>query len=135
MRRLILLGNAVFEHELAGFCLSLALGYPIDGLRLIRVRIGTWQFASASLLHAIRWILLIGLIAFADGKMVTMKVPYPTGFFAKGLDGRIDDPNGGWKGRGLWTSSGDRTPWHQEGGKGHTPMIVHIQLRPDPLAD
>ena len=76
-----------------------------------------------------------GLIAFADGKMVTMKVPYPTGFFAKGLDGRIDDPNGGWKGRGLWTSSGDRTPWHQEGGKGHTPMIVHIQLRPDPLAD
>ena len=76
-----------------------------------------------------------GLIAFADGKMITMKVPYPTGFFAKGLDGRIDDPDGGWKGRGLWTSSGDRTPWHQEGGKGHTPMIVHIQLRPDPLAD
>ena len=33
-----------------------------------------------------------GLIAFADGKMITMKVPYPTGFYAKGLDGRIDDP-------------------------------------------
>jgi hypothetical protein len=76
-----------------------------------------------------------GLIAFAGGKMITMKVPYPTGFYAKGLDGRIDDPNGGWKGRGLWTSSGDRVPWHQEGGKGRTPMIVHIQLRSDPLAD
>ena len=76
-----------------------------------------------------------GLIAYADGKMITMKVPYPTGFYAKGLDGRIDDPNGGWKGRGLWTSSGDRVPWHQEGGVGMTPMAVHFQLRPDPLAD
>jgi hypothetical protein len=76
-----------------------------------------------------------GLIAFADGKMITMKVPYPTGFYAKGLDGRIDDPNAGWKGRGVWTSSGDRVPWHQEGGKGMTPMAVHFQMRPSPLAD
>jgi len=76
-----------------------------------------------------------GLIAFVDGKMITMKVPYPTGFYAKGLDGRIDDPNADWKGRGLWTSSGDRVPWHQEGGKGMTPMVVHFQMRPDPLAD
>ena len=76
-----------------------------------------------------------GLIAFAGGKMITMKVPYPTGFYAKGLDGRIDDANAGWKGRGVWTSSGDRTPWHQEGGKGMTPMVVHFQIRPNPLAD
>ena len=76
-----------------------------------------------------------GLIAFADGKMITMKVPYPTGFYAKGLDGRIDDPKIGWKGRGLWTSSGDRVPWHQEGGLGMTPMAVHFQIRPSPLAD
>jgi hypothetical protein len=75
-----------------------------------------------------------GLIALKDGKMITMKVPYPTGFYAKGLDGRIDDPNAGWKGRGLWTSSGDRAPWLQEGGKGMLPMAVHFQLRPDPLA-
>jgi hypothetical protein len=75
-----------------------------------------------------------GLIAFVGGRMITMKVPYPTGFYAKGLDGRIDDPNAGWKGRGLWTSSGDRVPWHQEGGKGMKPMVVHFQLRPDPLA-
>jgi hypothetical protein len=51
-----------------------------------------------------------------------------------GLDGRIDDPNAGWKGRGLWTSSGDRAPWLIEGGKGMKPVAVHFQLRPDPLA-
>jgi hypothetical protein len=42
--------------------------------------------------------------------MVLMRVPYPMGYYAKGLDARIDDPNGGWKGRGLWSASGDRTP-------------------------
>jgi hypothetical protein len=33
-----------------------------------------------------------------DGKFVTLRVAYPMGFFAKGLDGRIDDPKAGWKG-------------------------------------
>jgi hypothetical protein len=75
-----------------------------------------------------------GLIAFKDGKMITLRVPYPMGFYAKGFDGRIDDPNAGWKGRGLWTTSGDRTPWHMEGGKGSKPLVVHLQLRPDTLA-
>ena len=75
-----------------------------------------------------------GLIAFKDGKMVVLRVPYPLGFYAKGFDGRIDDPKAGWKGRGLWTTSGDRTPWLMEGGKGRRPMAVHFQLRPDPLA-
>jgi hypothetical protein len=76
-----------------------------------------------------------GLVALGkDGKMVSLRVPYPMGFFAKGLDGRIDDPSAGWKGRGLWTSSGDRAPWQVEGGKGMKPMAVHFQLRPDPLA-
>jgi len=75
-----------------------------------------------------------GLIALKDGKMVTLRVPYPLGFYAKGLDGRIDDPNTGWKGRGLWAASGDRTPWLKEGGKGSTPFAAQFQLRPDPLA-
>ncbi len=75
-----------------------------------------------------------GLIALKDGKMIVLRVPYPLSFYAKGLDGRIDDPNAGWKGRGLWTTSGDRTPWLKEGGKGTTPLLVHFQLRPDPLA-
>ncbi len=75
-----------------------------------------------------------GLIALKGGKMVTLRVPYPMGFYAKGFDGRIDDPNAGWKGRGLWTTSGDRTPWLMEGGKGSKPLVVHFQLRPNPLA-
>jgi hypothetical protein len=75
-----------------------------------------------------------GLIAMKDGKMIVLRVPYPLGFYAKGFDGRIDDPKAGWKGRGLWTTSGDRTPWLKEGGKGAKPIAVHFQLRPDPLA-
>ncbi len=75
-----------------------------------------------------------GFVAFKDGQMVMLRIPYPLGFFAKGLDGRIDDPNAGWKGRGLWSTSGDRVPWMMEGGKGSKPRAVHIQIRPDPLA-
>jgi hypothetical protein len=62
-------------------------------------------------------------------------VPYPMGFYAKGLDGRIDDPNGGWKGRGIWTTTGTRAPFHMEGGKANLPKVVHFQVRPNPLAD
>lgn len=75
-----------------------------------------------------------GLIAFSGGRMVMLRVPYPMGFYAKGFDGRIDDPNAGWKGRGLWAANGDRTPWLIEGGKGSKPLAAHFQLRPNPLA-
>jgi hypothetical protein len=78
--------------------------------------------------------LMDGLVALKDGKMISLRVPYPLGFYAKGLDGRIDDANAGWKGRGLWTTNGDRTPWLMETGKGSKPRAVHVQLRPDPLA-
>jgi hypothetical protein len=46
-----------------------------------------------------------------------------------------DDANGGWKGRGVWTTSGDRATWLKEGGKGTVPIAFHFQFRPDPLAD
>ena len=75
-----------------------------------------------------------GFAALKDGQMIMLRIAYPLGFFAKGLDGRIDDPNAGWKGRGLWSTNGDRTPWLKEGGKGSKPRAVHIQVRPDPLA-
>jgi len=75
-----------------------------------------------------------GFVALKNGKMVMLRIPYPMGFYAKGLDGRIDDPNAGWKGRGLWSTNGDRTPWLMETGKGSSPRAVHIQVRPDPLA-
>jgi len=69
-----------------------------------------------------------------SGKFVTLRVPYPLGFYAKGMDGRIDDPKAGWKGRGIYASSGTRTPFHMEGGKGTRPKLVKFQVRPDPLA-
>jgi cytochrome c1 len=75
------------------------------------------------------------LMALVDGKWVNMRVPYPLGFFAKWIDGRIDEPNGGWKGRALWTTDGNRTPFHRETGKGTQPKIVKFQIRPNPLAD
>jgi hypothetical protein len=62
-----------------------------------------------------------GFAALKDGQMIMLRIPYPLSFFAKGLDGRIDDPNAGWKGRGLWSTNGDRTPWLKEGGKGSKP--------------
>jgi hypothetical protein len=75
-----------------------------------------------------------GLLVLKDGKWVVLRVPYPMGFYAKWLDGRIDDPNAGWKGRGLWASISTRTPYHMEGGKGTTSKAIRFQLRPDPLA-
>jgi hypothetical protein len=78
--------------------------------------------------------LMGGLVALKDGQMISLTVPYPMGFYAKGFDGRIDDPKAGWKGRGLWTTSGDRTPWLMEGGKGAKPRAVQFQIRPNPLA-
>jgi hypothetical protein len=75
-----------------------------------------------------------GVHALVDGEMMTLRIPYPLGFYSKGFEGRIDDANAGWKGRGLWVPSGDRTPWLKEGGKGTRPLVVHFQVRPDPLA-
>lgn len=74
------------------------------------------------------------LIVMVDGKQIQLRVPYPLGFYMKGLDGRIDDAGIGWKGRGIWTTTGDRTPMHSEDGKGGLPRVAHFQMRPDPLA-
>jgi hypothetical protein len=74
------------------------------------------------------------LFALVDGQFTTLRVPYPLGFYPKALDGRIDDPNAGWKGKGLWSAFSARPVWHFEGGKGQTSKVVHFQLRPDPLA-
>jgi hypothetical protein len=75
---------------------------------------------------------------------IVMRVPYPlAGFHPRGLDGRIDDPNAGWKGRGVYSSTGADTVWHSEGGIAKKdgkyysvakPILVKFQVRPDPLA-
>jgi len=74
------------------------------------------------------------LLALVDGRFLTLRVPYPLGFFAKGMDGRIDDPNGGWKGKGIFTTWATRAPFHAEGGKVTTSKLVKFQMRPDPLS-
>ena len=75
------------------------------------------------------------LTAVVNDKIVVLRVPYPLGFFTKLVDGRIDDPKAGWKGKGLWTMSGTRTVFHHEGGTANSPKVYHLQLRPNPLAN
>jgi streptogramin lyase len=65
-------------------------------------------------------------------KFTTIRVPYPLGMFHRGLDGRIDDPEAGWKGRGLWVNyGGDPIMFTERTGMGY---LNHVQLRPHPLA-
>src|SRR5947207_10697940 len=51
-----------------------------------------------------------GLLALKDGKWVVLRVPYPLGFYTKWMDGRIDNPGGGWKCRGLFATASTRAP-------------------------
>src|ERR1019366_9584347 len=66
---------------------------------------------------------------------IILRVPYPLGFYSRGVDGRIDDSKTEWKGRGLWATYGPIPNWHIEGGKGTTPILIHFQIRPNPLAN
>lgn len=75
-----------------------------------------------------------GLLALRDGEWIVLRVPYPLGFYTKWMDGRIDDPEAGWKGKGLWATVSTRAPFHMETGKGTTSKVAHFQLRPHPLA-
>jgi len=70
----------------------------------------------------------------ATGQWTILRVPYPNGFFAKGMDGRIDDPRAGWKGKGVWSTWSTRAPFHTEGGTTNQSKVVHFQMRPTPLA-
>ena len=56
------------------------------------------------------------------------------GFYTKWLDGRIDNPAAGWKGKGLWATISTRTLFHMESVAGTTSKVFKFQLRPDPLA-
>ena len=75
-----------------------------------------------------------GLLALKDGEWVVLRVPYPLGFYTKWMDGRIDDPDAGWKGRGIFATISTRAPFHMETGEGTPSKVVHFQMRPDPLA-
>ena len=70
----------------------------------------------------------------ATGDWTVLRVPYPQGFHSRGLDGRIDDPDAGWKGRGVYATYGADAAWHVEGGPVEPGNLVKFQIRPDPLA-
>ncbi len=70
----------------------------------------------------------------ATNKWTYFRVPYPMGFYSRGMDGRIDDANAGWKGRALYSNYGTHFVWHIEGGKGTKGKVVKFQVRPDPLS-
>ena len=73
------------------------------------------------------------LLAFDPRKeqWTVLRIPYPLGSFTRGLDGRIDDPKAGWKGRGLWVANNIDPVKMVETKMGY---VNQIQLRPDPLA-
>jgi len=73
------------------------------------------------------------LLAFDQktGQFTVIRIPYPLNSYTRGLDGRIDDPNGGWKGRGLWYTNGLDPIVHSEVQQSY---VGQVQLRPDPLA-
>jgi hypothetical protein len=77
------------------------------------------------------------VVALRNGgdKFINFRVPYPMGFYTRGVDFRVDDPKAGWKGRVMHATYASATPWHQEDGEGSTSKIVSFQMRPDPLAD
>ena len=73
------------------------------------------------------------LIAFNQETetFTVIRIPYPLNTFTRGVDGRIDDPTAGWKGRGLWFTNGLSPLVHSEIPKSY---VGKVQLRPNPLA-
>ena len=101
--------NWVDQHNIAGFGANtpIATGSNSDALLALNPQTREW---------------------------ITLRVPYPLGFYSRGMDGRIDDANAGWKGRALYANYGTHFVWHIEGGKGTKGKIVRFQIRPDPMA-
>jgi hypothetical protein len=71
----------------------------------------------------------------STGKYLTLRVPYPMGFYQRSMDGRIDNPTTGWKGRAVYADYGPNAAWHIEPvGTTAKGSLVKFQIRPDPLA-
>jgi len=73
------------------------------------------------------------LLAFSQKtkKFTVIRIPYPMSTFMRNADGRIDNPNTGWKGRGLYFDNGIDPLLHSEVQESY---VGHVQLRPNPLA-
>ena len=68
-------------------------------------------------------------------KWVTLRVPYPMGFYTRGMDGRIDDPKAGWKGSAVYANYGGWPAKHTENGESTKLKVLKFQIRPNPLAE
>jgi len=101
--------NWVDQHNISGFGADtpLVTGSNSDSLIALNTKTSEWTY---------------------------LRVPYPLGFYSRGMDGRIDDARAGWKGRALYANYGTHFVWHIEGGKGTKGKIVKFQMRPNPLA-
>ncbi len=60
-----------------------------------------------------------GLLALVGVRFLALRMPYPMGYYAKGLG----------------TVISTRAPFHMEGSKRTTSKLVKFQMRPDPLAE
>jgi streptogramin lyase len=64
-------------------------------------------------------------------KFTVIRIPYPLNSYTRGLDGRVDNAQAGWKGRGLWFDNGLDPMIHSEVPQSY---VGWVQFRPDPLA-
>lgn len=77
------------------------------------------------------------IVAMRDGQsdFITFRVPYPRGFYTRGMDFRLEKPDAGWKGRAFYATQASFVLHHQEGGMDDPGAQEYkFQIRPDPLA-
>ena len=77
------------------------------------------------------------IVAMRDGssEFLTFRVPYPLGFYTRGMDFRQEGPDADWKGRAFYATQASFVLHHQEGGLDDPGAQEYkFQIRPDPLA-
>ena len=77
------------------------------------------------------------IIAQREGssEFLTFRVPYPLGFYTRGMDFRMESPNADWKGRWFSATHSSAVLVHQEGGMERPGAQEYIfKIRPNPLA-
>ena len=75
------------------------------------------------------------LMAFVGGKFVVMRVPYPMGFYHRGVDGRIDDPKPAGRAEGCGPITAATTPGTTRAARATRAGPFISRSVPDPLAE
>ena len=76
-----------------------------------------------------------GVHALVDGQFVTLRIPYPLDFYAKGIEGRIDDAPRAGRDAASGSRAATGRPGTRKEARAANRLVVHFQLRPSPLAD